>query len=176
MTFKEITTRSLTENVFDMIEKRWMLVTAGTMADSSGSGLGWNTMTANWAGLGHLWNRDVAFTFVRPTRHTFDFMERHGLYTLSFFDERWREALEYCGKFSGRDHDKAAGTGLRPVEILPGAVSFEQADLILVCSKIHAQDLDPAGFVDPSIHKHYHDDYHRLYVGEILKALRHGKD
>jgi flavin reductase (DIM6/NTAB) family NADH-FMN oxidoreductase RutF len=163
-TFPEFNIRSLQDNVFDLLAERWMLVTAGTTAS-------WNTMTASWGGFGHLWNKDVAFAFVRPTRHTFGFMEREGLYTLSFFGSQWREALALCGKVSGRDTDKAALTGLTPLEPEPGAITFEQADLVLVCRTLHKQDLDPAGFIDPSIMDHYDHDYHRLYIGEIIKGL-----
>jgi flavin reductase (DIM6/NTAB) family NADH-FMN oxidoreductase RutF len=164
-TFSSFDIRTMNDNVFALLSDRWMLVTAGTM-DS------WNTMTASWGGLGHLWNKDVAFAFVRPTRHTFGFMEREGLYTLSFFGPQWREALAICGKVSGRDSDKAALTGLKPMATATGAISFEQADFTLVCRTVHKQDIDPSGFIDPSIQNHYHDDYHRLYVGEILEGLR----
>ncbi len=163
--FSEFDIRSMKDNVFGLLADRWMLVTAGNK-DS------WNTMTASWGGLGHLWNKDVAFAFVRPTRHTFGFMETAGLYTLSFFGPQWREALAVCGKVSGRDCDKAALTGLKPLEAASGAIIFEQADFALVCRTVHKQDLDPAGFIDPSIKNHYHDDYHRLYIGEIIKGLR----
>jgi flavin reductase (DIM6/NTAB) family NADH-FMN oxidoreductase RutF len=163
--FPEFDIRTLDDNVFGLLADRWMLVTAGTK-DS------WNTMTASWGGFGHLWNKDVAFAFVRPTRHTFGFMESASLYTLSFFGPQWREALAICGKVSGRDSDKAALTGLRPLELPSGAIIFEQADIALVCRIVHKQDLDPAGFIDPAIKGHYHDDYHRLYIGEIIESLR----
>lgn len=157
--------RSLQDNVFSLLADRWMLITSGTR-DS------WNTMTASWGGLGHLWNKDVAFVFVRPTRHTFDFMESHEVYSLSFFGPEWREALNTCGKVSGRDADKAALTGLKPVGTDSGAVIFAQADFSLICRIVHKQDLDPSGFIDSSIRTHYKNDYHRLYVGEILQGLR----
>ena len=164
MAFYEISTRAIEGNVFDRIQKTWMLVTAGT-PDA------WNTMTANWGGFGHLWNRDVAYVFVRPTRHTFSFIEKAGALTLSFFGEEWRDALSTCGKTSGRDTDKAALTGLKPVEPRPGFVGFEQAELTLACRVIHKQDIDPAGFVEPSLAGNYNGDYHRLYVAEIVAAL-----
>lgn len=163
--FSDFDIRSLHDNVFSLLADRWMLVTAGT-------GESWNTMTASWGGLGHLWNKDVAFAFVRPTRHTYGFMERGSLYTLSFFSPQWRDALSICGNVSGRDNDKAALTGLKPVETESGAIIFEQADFALLCRTMHKQDLDPAGFIDPSIKEHYNDDYHRLYIGEIIKGLR----
>jgi len=164
MAFYEISPRAIEGNVFDRIQKTWMLVTAGNIAS-------WNTMTANWGGLGHLWNRDVAFVFIRPTRHTFSFIEKAGSLTLSFFGEEWRDALSTCGKLSGRDVDKAALTGLKAAEPRPGFVGFEQADLTLACRVIHKQDIDPAGFVEPSLAGNYNGDYHRLYVAEIVAAL-----
>lgn len=82
--FSEFDIHSMNDKVFGLQADRWMLVTAGTK-DS------WNTMTASWGGHGHLWNKDVAFAFVRPTRHTFGFMESAGFYTLSFFGPQWRE-------------------------------------------------------------------------------------
>lgn len=44
-----------------------------------------------------LWDKNVAFCFVRPTRHTFEFMNKSETYTLSFFDERYRSVLAYGG-------------------------------------------------------------------------------
>jgi flavin reductase (DIM6/NTAB) family NADH-FMN oxidoreductase RutF len=111
-------------------------------------------------------------TGLRPTRHTYQFLEEASWYTLSFFDEQYRSALNHIGKVSGRDHDKAAETGLEPVALDHQAVTFRQARLVLVSRKLHAQNLDPAGFVDPSLPRHYEaKDYHRLYVGEIEEVL-----
>jgi flavin reductase (DIM6/NTAB) family NADH-FMN oxidoreductase RutF len=164
MAFYEISPRAVEGNVFDRIQKTWMLVTAGTLSS-------WNTMTANWGGLGHLWNRDVAFVFVRPTRYTYEFIENAGCLTLSFFDEQWRDALKVCGSSSGRDVDKAAMTGLKAAEPRPGYVGFEQAELTFACRVIHKQDVDPAGFIEPSLAGNYNNDYHRIYVAEIVAAL-----
>ena len=67
---KEATIETLkAENTIDLIAKQWMLVTAGTK-DS------FNTMTANWGGIGYLWNKNVAFVFVRPERYTHDFIDK----------------------------------------------------------------------------------------------------
>lgn len=72
---------------------------------------------------------------------------------------------------SGRDGDKIAQAGLtlRTDEAAP---YFDEARLVLVCRKMYIQDIDPAGFLDPTIAGHYTDDYHRMYVGEIVKVLR----
>lgn len=165
MKFSETPVEQLTDNPFRLIGKDWMLITAGTLES-------WNTMTASWGGLGILWNKPVAFAFIRPTRHTFGFAERNDRFTLSFFDETHRDALTLCGTKSGRDTDKAKETGLVPVAGSPGTVYFEQARLVLECRKLHAQDLDPDGFIDPAIHDTYQDeDFHRMYVGEVFRCL-----
>ncbi|MCK7517924.1 MAG: hypothetical protein MZV64_09550 [Ignavibacteriales bacterium] len=67
MPFESVDLENLSDNPWKLIGKDWMLVTAGNLAS-------WNTMTASWGGLGVLWHQNVAFVFVRPSRHTFEFM------------------------------------------------------------------------------------------------------
>ncbi|MBR6923124.1 MAG: flavin reductase family protein, partial [Oscillospiraceae bacterium] len=74
----------------------------------------------------------------------------------------------FCGSKSGRDFDKAKETGITPVEI-DGAVSFEEARLVLVCRKLYAQDLEKDKFTDNSLLKFYENDpIHRMYTSEIV--------
>ena len=163
--FKEIKVEAIKDNAFKLIASDWMLITAGSIGS-------YNTMTANWGGMGYLWNRNVCFCFVRPTRHTYGFMERSAGFTLSFFDEKYRDALNFCGSRSGRDVNKAAETGITPVGGDSGSVFFEEARMILECRKIYFQDINPANFIDSEINKNYPGkDYHRMYVGEIVKCL-----
>jgi flavin reductase (DIM6/NTAB) family NADH-FMN oxidoreductase RutF len=163
--FLRIDPYTLKDNVFKLIDKDWMLVTAGTLER-------WNTMTASWGGLGVLWNRPVSFVFVRPTRYTYEFMEKHERFTLSFFTKTYRKALVFCGSKSGRDYDKAKETGLEPVSPFKDAVTFRQARLVLVCRKLYTTDIDPKRFFDPRTDVHYpKKDYHRVYIGEITRCL-----
>ena len=68
---KTISFTDLQQNPAELIGKQWMLITAGTQES-------FNTMTASWGGLGFLWNRPVAFVFVRPNRHTAKFIDEQG--------------------------------------------------------------------------------------------------
>ena len=114
----------------------------------------------------------MVFTFIRPQRYTYEFIEKGEVFTLSFFDEAHRDALQFCGAHSGRDVDKVQATGLTPV-FSDGGVYFEEAKLVLVCRKLAYQDMDPAGFIDPSLEKNYAaGDYHRMYAAEIVKAYQ----
>jgi len=164
MGFTEIQPELLADNPFKLIGKDWMLITAGTPES-------FNTMTASWGGLGVLWEKKVAFCFIRPTRHTYGFMEKSGEFTLSFFEEQHRKALTFCGSRSGRDTDKVKEAGLTPVK-KEGFVYFGEARLVLSCRKLYYQDISPERFLDPQIATMYpKKDYHRMYVGEIVKCL-----
>lgn len=169
--WKAINPEDIKDNAIKSIGYEWMLVTAGTPES-------WNTMTAAWGGLGFLWQRPVAFTFVRLSRYTFEFMESSEYHTLSFFPKMNKAALQYCGTHSGRDVDKAAETGLVPTETDFKTVGFEQARLTLVCRKIYYDDIKEEFFLDNEIFSHYPKengekrDLHRMYIGEIVKAYR----
>jgi flavin reductase (DIM6/NTAB) family NADH-FMN oxidoreductase RutF len=100
-------------------------------------------------------------------------MEKADTFTLSFYDEKYRHALNLCGSKSGRDIDKAAVTGLIAVSgELAGTTYFEQAKMVLECRKMYFHDIDPKHFLDPSIDVNYPaKDYHRMYIGEIVNCL-----
>jgi flavin reductase (DIM6/NTAB) family NADH-FMN oxidoreductase RutF len=153
------------ENAFDLIGKEWMLVTAGTREK-------FNTMTASWGGIGWLWNKPVAFVFVRPERYTYEFTERENRMTLSFLGEAGRDALKFCGSNSGRNTDKMAATGLTPCQLESGAVAFEQARLILDCRKLFKASMQETDFIDKEVLSKWYSanpggSLHDVYVVEI---------
>ena len=170
---KETTIEALKkEDVIDLISKQWMLVTAGTRES-------YNTMTANWGGIGYLWHRNVAFVFVRPERYTHEFIEREDILTLSFYPEECREALTLCGTKSGRDIDKAAATGLVPEELPSGAMTFSQSRLTLQCRKLFKSEMKESDFIDRSIVERWYGEpngFHTVYVVEIEKVFINGND
>ncbi|MCL2030382.1 MAG: flavin reductase family protein [Oscillospiraceae bacterium] len=162
----KIEPEAISGNLIDRIGRQWMLITAGTPDGA------FNTMTASWGGLGVMWNRPAAFCVVRPQRHTFGFMEKAGQYSLSFYPGQYREALNFCGTRSGRDTDKPAGAGLRPVRTEEGVWTFEQAELTLLCRKLYADFLKEELFTDPAVSAQWYPskDYHKLYIGVIEAA------
>lgn len=162
---KEINIKKLKESAVSLFDDRWALITAGTEES-------YNTMTASWGALGELWNKDVCFCFIRPQRYTYEFVEKEDYFTLSFFSDEYRGTLTYCGRNSGRDVDKAKETGLTPVKA-DASVSFKEAEIVLICKKLAYQDISPEGFIDKSIDAACYPakDYHRMYIGEIVKCL-----
>lgn len=162
--FKEISTSELNKNAFDMIDKEWFLLTAGDKDN-------FNTMTCSWGTVGELWSKRVAIAFVRKTRHTFEFTEKGEYFTMSFFGDKCREALAFCGSKSGREYDKVKETGLTPVFDL--APYFEEAETVFVCRKLYSDFIKPEQFCDPTLDGQVYGlkDYHKFYVGEIVKVL-----
>lgn len=166
MEFRTIAPKDLEKNVFDLIGKDWMLITA-QKADGSA-----NTMTASWGGLGVNWGMPVVTVYIRHSRYTLPFVEEAGGFSLCFFDEAYRSQLAYCGKVSGRDEDKIAHCGFT-VAHEEGIPYFAEASLVLICRKLYAQDMPADCFTDRAIlDKWYGDgDHHRMFLGEITKVL-----
>ncbi len=161
---REIGAEQLDINAFESIGRQWMLVGVSKEGES-------NVMTASWGGLGVMWNKNVAFVFVRPQRYTKEFIDGSDFLSLSFFDGKYDKMLAYMGKTSGRDEDKISKCGLTLIE--ERAPVFEQADITLICKKLYSQTLVKDGFFDISfVQKYYPDaDFHQMYVAEIEKIL-----
>ena len=161
---KKLEVKDLKENFFEAIGKEWMLVTAGTKEK-------FNTMTASWGGIGWLWNKPVAFVFVRPERYTYEFIEKSDYLTLSFLCEANKKIHAVCGSKSGRDTDKVKATGLKPIFTEQGNVLFEQARLSLEGRKLYADNIKPECFLDKESLEKWYDDahggFHKMYIVEI---------
>lgn len=165
MNFENVNLSNLENlNPFNLIGNDWMLITSGKKEN-------FNTMTASWGALGVLWNKKVAFCFVRPQRYTFEFMEENENFTLSFFEDRYKDALKICGRKSGRDCDKVKEANLTPC-FSDGGIYFKEAKMVLVCKKIYSQFINPECIIEKDLEKNYEmKDYHKMFVGEIKECL-----
>ena len=164
---KKIDVTEITKNPVELIGRQWMLITAGTAEK-------FNCMTASWGGIGYLWNRPVAFVFVRPNRHTVNFIEEQPVFTLSFMPGQYREDLVFCGRHSGREVDKMAHTSLKPATTPDGWPTFEDAELVLECRRMFRTTLQEADFLDWSeVSPAWYEEsnpLHYLYICEISQA------
>lgn len=165
MNYKEINPIDLNESTFRLIGHDWMLVTAAHNSRV-------NTMTASWGGFGVLFNKNVAYIFVRPQRFTKEFVDGSDRFSLTFFDKSFKKELSYLGTASGKDEDKISKAGLTTL-YLGETPYFEEARLTMICKKLYAQDMTRESFIDVDMRKkHYpEEDYHTLYIAEIEKIL-----
>jgi len=161
---KPIAAEDFNTNIFHILDKGWMLLTAGDMKSS-------NPMTISWGFMGTFWFRPVVIVGVRPQRYTFEFIEKHDSFTLSAFPEEHREVLNLCGTKSGRDTQKVEECNLTPIpskEI--DAPGYDEADLIIECRKIYADAIEEEHFLEKSIIDACYPgkDFHKLFFGEVV--------
>ena len=152
-------------NPFHKIGKEWALVTAGSKKKC-------NTMTVSWGGLGVLWGKNVAFIFIRDSRYTKEFIDQGDFFSLSFLDEKYRAALNYCGSHSGRNEDKFKEAGITPAyrHSIP---YVDEANFVMFCKKMAAIPMPAETFTDAGIMKKWYadGDMHTMYVGEIIDLM-----
>ena len=119
-----------------------------------------------------MWGKPVAYVFIRPQRYTKEFIDGTDTFSLSILGEEHRKTLSYLGTVSGRDEDKISKSGLH-VEHEGVTPYFEEANTVMVCRKLFAQPMDPAGFIDKECDTKWYPqkDYHTMYVVEIEKVL-----
>ena len=171
--YHEIRPEEICRNVFDLIGKDWLLVTGGTPES-------FNSMTASWGGLGVLWNKPVAFIFIRKTRHTLLFLEQKTDFSLSVYLEHCRnELLQIFGKKSGRDCDKTKESGFTPIETPLGTVAYAEASLVMSCRKLYAGQLFKENILDLTAKTTMYapdEEAHKMFIAEIAGVwIREGK-
>lgn len=121
--------------------------------------------------------------FIRKSRYTFEFLEREGKYTLSFYDTtKYRETMLMLGTKSGRDSEKIKESGLTPLKMPHGSMAFAEADMIIECAILQHQQFDPATIRSEEVLKMFpfyldkkDPDCHYIFFGEILNVWKKDK-
>ena len=162
---REITAENINENIFKLIGKDWMLVAAQKDGKT-------NAMTASWGFAGVMWGKNCLITAIRPQRYTKEFIDGSDTFSITILPDGYRDTLNYFGSVSGRDEDKIAKSGLT-VEKCENTPYFAEGKLVLICRKMFAQEIKAESFIDKeALEKWYpNNDFHTLYVAEIVKVL-----
>lgn len=165
--FRKTDVYSLDFNVFQEINKNWLLVSA---AKADGKV---NTMTASWGAMGILWNMETVTVYIRQSRFTKEFVDESEYFTVSMFDGHKKE-LSLLGTKSGRDGDKIAEAGFHTV-MLDGQPAFEESKCILICRKVYKDDIRMEDMPEDVREKFYSDgDFHTMYIGQIVGCYVNG--
>jgi len=152
-------------NIFDKLNSEWALLTAGEKDN-------FNTMTISWGQMGTLWNKPVVTAYVRESRYTHEFMDNSDYFTVSFYPAKYKDVLGVLGSKSGRDMDKMNASGLT-AKLLEHGVTFEEAEITLVCKKLFMQRLDMDLMSDDIRSQFYGDnDAHDMYIGEVVDIIK----
>lgn len=158
--FEKTSVYDLPYNVFQEINKNWVLITAKKPDGSV------NTMTASWGMMGELWSRDAVTVYIRQSRFTKEFVDSQEYFTVSLFDG-YKKELGILGSKSGRDGDKISEVGFHLMEV-EGQPAFTESKCVLICKKMYQDDIRLSDMKDFVKEEFYGDnDFHTMYVGEI---------
>ena len=117
------------------------------------SGLVQNLMTAAWTGT-VCSDPPMVSVSIRPSRYTYELVEKSGEFTVNLTDRGLLKAADYCGVRSGREEDKFARCGLTKVraEGLRLAPAVAESPVYLACRVQNRLALGS----------------HVMYIGEIV--------
>ena len=162
---------------FELFQKQWALVTAGSMEK-------FNSCTVSWGSMGTLWTRpgktgSVITVYLYPTRYTCELLMESETFTVSFFPASFKKTLAVIGSRSGRDGDKVATAGLTPVSF-GDSVTYEEAEQTFLCRKVYqhqlakediAQDVQEYYAANEKVYpvdKNGEWQPHYIFIGEII--------
>lgn len=129
-----------------------------------------NTMTIAWGSVGFMWGKPVFMAMVRPSRYTYQRLEKSGEFTVSIPFKDMSKALGICGAKSGRDTDKLIAANLTTI---PGTkIStpvIADCGLHYECKVVYKQEM-VADLLAPELQEKWYGtgNYHTLFFGEIL--------
>ena len=156
---------NISYNPFKKFHEQWGVVTAGTKEK-------FNSMTISWGSMGTIWGKPMITVFIRPTRYTYEFIKSNEYFTVSFFDEKYRDKLSLMGNKSGRDIDKVKETGFTP-KFLDKGITYEEASETFVLKKWYFQFMDASQIPD-DVKKVYYtpgDETHYMFIGLVVDKV-----
>ncbi|MBI3921701.1 MAG: flavin reductase family protein [Armatimonadetes bacterium] len=129
-----------------------------------------NAMTIGWGTIGSIWGKPTFCVLVRPSRYTFDCIEATNDFTVNVPPQELREAVGFCGRFSGREHDKFTEMKLTAAPSLHvKSPVIEQCPIQYECKVIHRNEVIPENLPAEILESAYPGgNYHTVYFGEIL--------
>ena len=156
--------KKIETNPFELFDKKWALLTAGTIDKH-------NSMTISWGEMGTLWSKPVVTVYVKPCRYTHNFMEENEYFVVSFFKEEHRKSLSIMGSQSGRDINKDEASKLTPIKYKDLTI-YKEAEMTIICKKVYQNDLDLSNIPEFAKNTYYEKEApHTMYVGVVEEIL-----
>ena len=129
-----------------------------------------NAMTIGWGTIGVIWSKPIFAVLVRPSRYTFQLLEKSDSFTVCLPSKGLYKAVNFCGTRSGRDYDKFKECNLTALpSTLISAPGIAGCPVVFECQIVHTNDVIPANLAEDIRARAYpRGDFHRIYFGEIL--------
>ncbi len=134
-----------------------------------------NAMTIGWGGIGTLWGRTALTVYVAEKRYTKEFIDKARFFTVMVFDVEQSRVLEYMGRNSGRDGDKAKALGLHTAYTANGTPYYTEASMVIECEIMYAAPFEPQYFKSDAprnMYRNFPAGVHSMYIGEVVNAWR----
>jgi flavin reductase (DIM6/NTAB) family NADH-FMN oxidoreductase RutF len=128
-----------------------------------------NTMTISWGFIGYMWYKPCFIAVVRPQRHTNAILKSAADFTVSVPFDTLLTELKTCGTQSGKDIDKSKIVTFLPAKTTASPI-VDGCQAYFECKINYTDKFDPSGMPKEIIEKIYKDDYHEIYMGEIVEA------
>ena len=128
-----------------------------------------NIITLGWLQFGVIWNEPVVSILVRPSRYSYELLNKNSEFTLNIMPDIFNEEIKYCGAKSGRYVDKFSETKLKKNLTTDFSVStLKEAEITLECKILHKNSILPDNLSDLIHAKYYSDgDYHEMFTAGI---------
>lgn len=134
-----------------------------------------NAMTIGWALFGRVWGRPMCTVLVRPSRYTFDLINRAGAYTVNLMPPGFDQAVARCGSVSGREVDKFAEQSWTVARgETADAPYIAEASLHVECRTVLTNQVTPELDAQLLAACYPRGDLHTLYHGLVTGVFRHG--
>jgi len=129
-----------------------------------------NTMTIAWGSIGFMWGKPVFMAMIRPSRFTYEQIEKSQEFTVSIPLKDMSKALGICGAQSGRTTNKLAAANLTTTAGQKIATPvITGCGLHYECKVVYKQAMEAPLLTTDLQEKWYASgNYHTLFFGEIV--------
>ena len=164
--FKEIAPEQMRDNIFTLVGKDFMVITAGNEGHH-------NSMIGSGGGLGVLFKKPTTWCILQTTRYTLELIQKEQAYTMSYFADEYRGPMLFLGSKSGRDSEKMKEVELTSVRTPCGNMAYKEARLVIECKLTEITTPNPDDFCTQEAKDYIREAYKdpaevRKYVfGEI---------
>ena len=167
--FKSIDVKDIPGEPFTLVSENYGILTVGNPDK-------FNSMVTSWGGWGIQFGKPAVFHMLRSNRYTLELIREQDKYTVSFFDEKYKQDVMPFGTKSGRNSNKMAETQLTPVQTPNGRMAYKEASIILECTLQGVTTVSPDDFKNEDNRKFITDayaetgDYHKIVFSEITNV------
>jgi flavin reductase (DIM6/NTAB) family NADH-FMN oxidoreductase RutF len=167
--FTEITPDKIDKNIIELIRTYNIVITAGKETS-------YNSMVAGDGGIGILMGKPVTYCGLRGSRYTLEIILKDSIYTMSFFEDKYRDDYMIFGQKSGRDTDKMKESKLAAVATPSGKMAYKEAFMIIECQLAQTHTVNLKEVYAEHNREFFADaykevgKYHKIVFGDITNV------